>query len=565
MTSIRAVAQETDTTHYDAIVVGSGPAGSFAAMELTAQGLSILVLEAGRSVAPQEMEPKPIGSGQGGRLLGRIKATLSGQHIQARHGFFVDQLKRFVVNDWLHPYTTPKDAPFLWVRGRQVGGRQHIYGRVLFRWSDYDFKGANGGKSRINWPLSYADLAPWYEKAERFLGVEGNPDHVPTAPDGVMVAPTPLTREEQGFRDALAQRWPERRVVAWRFARHDQAAIPSALAQALATGRATIRSDAIAVQVLTDSVTGRATGVEYADRRTRARHVVRARAVVVCASPIESVRLLLNSRSARHPHGLGNNSGQLGRHFMDQCFVLIHGRWPAKAMSGEAAPLPTHPFYGVTGGFYIPRYANIGNVVNPSFQRGYSYQGSIGRRTGEETDGMIDMWLASFGEMPPYADNRITLNPRRKDRWGVPLPHIRCAVHENERTMLRQQIHDGIEMIECRGGHVKFWGSPLGLGDKDGKAFATEPRLKRWLMRYMFPKSMVMGAAVHESGGARMGTDPADSVLNGYGQCWEAPNVLVTDASSFPTGGTLGTTLTVMALTMRACAHLAEQLKSGHL
>ncbi|GAA4484318.1 hypothetical protein [Gluconacetobacter asukensis] len=165
----------------------------------------------------------------------------------------------------------------------------------------------------------------------------------------------------------------------------------SIAARPLATGHATIRSDAIAVRVLTDPMTGCATGVEYADRRTCARHVVRARAGVLCASPIESVRLLLNSRSALHPHGLGNNTGQLGRYFMDQCSVLMHGRWPARAVAGEAAPLPTHPFHGVTGGFYIPRYANIGNIANPSFQRGYSYQGSIGRRDGEDAEGMIDM------------------------------------------------------------------------------------------------------------------------------------------------------------------------------
>ncbi|GBQ09485.1 GMC family oxidoreductase [Komagataeibacter rhaeticus] len=551
-------------TGYDVIVVGSGAAGGFAAKTLTDEGLSVLVIEAGRTLSDRDIKPPRGGKQDNIQLFPRIKATLSGQHIQSRVAFFSETLKHLFVNDRQHGYTTPKDAPFLWIRGRQTGGRLHTFGRVLFRWSDYDFRGASKAGGGVDWPFSYADLAPWYDRVETFLGIHGTRDGIETAPDGVMAQSTPLTPEERSFRTAVETRWPNRHVVPWRFNPHNGSPLSSSLQAAMASGRLTIRSDAVVREVLTDPASGRVTGVGYIQRQTGEARVAHARAVVLCASPIESVRLLLNSRSRLHPDGLGNSSGMLGRYFMDQCPSLMFGRWPASCREGQDEPLPTHTLFGTTGGLYIPRYENACGAHDPAFMRGYTFQGSIGRHA--RSDGAdVPVTIMGFGEMLPYRDNAITLDPRRRDRWGVPLPHIRCVPHANERAMLRKQIRDCADMIEAHGGHVDFWASPLGLGEGDAGLYPDKPFPIRWFIRQMFPRSMTMGAAIHESGGARMGNDPATSVLNPFCQAWDAPNLYVTDASCFPSGGALGTTLTVMAVSMRACHHLASELGTGRL
>lgn len=548
---------------YDVVVVGSGAAGGFAAKALAERGLSVLVLEAGRQLLPDEMLPKGRAIERSMSILPRIRTALTGQPLQARVAFFNERIRHLFVNDWKHRYTTPKDRPFLWIRGRHTGGRIQTFGRVLFRWSDHDFKGASRGMGGVDWPISYADLAPWYEKVEIFLGVYGNRDDVQTAPDGAMAAQTPLSAQEERFRSRVEMRWPDRHVVAWRFNPYTASPLPAALKAAMESGRVTLRANAIADYIETDPVTGRATGLTFVDRKTRERHRVRARAVVLGASPVESVRLLLNSRAARHPGGIGNSSGLLGRYFMDQCASLMFGRWPETARDGGDAVLPQHPFFGATGGMYIPRYVNTDEQPALPFKRGYSYQGSLGRYGKPDQDGFLPFAMMCFGEMLPYADNRITLDPSRKDRWGIPLPHISCGVHENERIMLERQIRDSVEMIEASGGTADFWASPLGLGEKGGGVYPERSWPVRWFMRRMLPKSMVLGAAIHESGGARMGDDPQQSCLNAFGQVWDAPNVVVTDASAFPSGGTLGTTLTVMALSLRACTHLADELLTG--
>ncbi|MBE7728301.1 GMC oxidoreductase [Komagataeibacter sp. FXV3] len=551
---------------HDVIVVGSGAAGSFAAKELTEQGLRVLLLEAGRSIPQQELSDiarkRPTRDAQ---LMPRIRATLSGQHLQSRVAFFNEQMKRLFVNDWSHGYTAPKDAPYLWIRGRQVGGRLHVFGRVLFRWSDYDFKGASHQTGGVNWPISYADLVPYYEQVERFLGIHGNMDAVETAPDGVMAEPAVLTPTEKYFCQTVEEKWPERHVVAWRFTPHDGAAVPPALKAALETGRLTLQSDAIVQEITTDPETGRATGVRYINRETRQAAHIPARAVVMCASPVETLRIMLNSRSARHPDGIGNSTGQLGHYYMDQCASLMFGAFPRANATGQATELPDHPFYGKTGGFYIPRYRHTDPGNPHPYAHGYSFQGSIDRYGGPSSAQSTLISIMGFGEMLPHYDNRVSLDPKRTDRWKMPLPHIRCAVQAPERATLESQIRDCARMIEASGGTVHFWASPLGLEERGPGLYPNRNFLARMLIRHMFPKSMVMGAAIHESGGARIGTDPKVSVLNPYNQCWDAPNVVVTDASSFPSGGTLGTTLTVMAMTVRACVHLAQEYKAGRL
>src|SRR5579863_8383831 len=309
----------TPQTSCDALVIGSGAAGSFAVKELTAQGLSVLLLEAGPAVGPKDFDPsRKTRPAAGINLWERARATIAGQHVQARAVFFSERLGRFFVNDRKNPYTTPPDAPFLWIRGRQSGGRLHSFGRVLLRWTDDDFKCRSRTGKGVDWPISYDELAPYYAEVETCLGLYGNVDHVAALPDGVYARPAKLTPAEQQFKEAVERGWPERRVVSWRYVAPEPERTPRPLREAQASGRLTIRHDAVVRRITTDDATGLATGAEFINRISGARETVRAAAVVLCASPIESIRLLLNSASARHPHGLGNRSGVLGRYFMDQ-------------------------------------------------------------------------------------------------------------------------------------------------------------------------------------------------------------------------------------------------------
>lgn len=544
-----------ERSSYDVIVVGSGASGSFAAKELTERGLDVLVLEAGPGISVADFgEAKP---GGGIDLKLRARAILSGQQVQSRAILYREHSRHLFVNDRDNPYTTPRDTPFLWIRGKQLGGRLHTYGRVLLRWSDYDFKAASRDGHGIDWPIAYDELAPHYMHVERFLQLRGCADHIPNLPDGDYVGPAKLTAAEQLFKRRTESQWPDRHAVAWRYMPPNAKRVPQPLAAAAETGRLALRTDAVVRRVLTDPATGRATGVEFVDRVTKRAETVAAGAVMLCASPIESVRLMLHSVGARHPNGLGNHSGVLGRYFMDQLPSLIFGSVPALHGHETDDTVPPDPFYGTSGGVYVPRYANLDNGKNSDFARGFAFQGTIGRMpVGTQHPGRYA--LMGFGEMLPYADNRITLHNSRRDAWGMPLPHINCALHDNERALLREQVRSIEQMMLNADFAIDYSGSQLGLAEFGAGAFPEADRFSRFMFRRNFTKAMATGAAIHESGGARMGDDPASSVLNPHGQIWSAPNVYVTDASAFPSGGCAGTTLTIMALTVRAAAHLAR-------
>ncbi|KRB58401.1 oxidoreductase [Rhizobium sp. Root708] len=545
-------------TVYDALVIGSGAAGSFAVKELTAQGLSVLLLEAGPAVGPKDFDPsrkKPPASAI--NIWERARATIKGQPIQARAAFFTERFSRFFVNDRKNPYTTPRNEPFLWIRGRQGGGRLHSFGRVLLRWTDEDFKIRSRTGKGVDWPISYEEMTPFYDEVETYLGLYGNKDNAPTLPDGVYAKPASLTPAEETFKGAVESRWPERRVVSWRYIAPDADRVPRPLREALASGHLTVQYDAIVRRIVTDEKTGHATGAEYIDRNTGAVSTARAATVVVAASPIESVRLLLNSASAKHPNGLGNSADMLGRYFMDQLPCLAFGSFAGAKGWALDESAPTDPFYNPSGGIFIPRFGE-GDRGRGDFD----YQGSVGR---SPTPNNADARLAffGFGRMLPYADNRITLDQRRKDAWNIPAPHIRCVMQADEHALLQQQEETLITMIKDVGGELEFIGSPTGLKEMGSGAFPDASPFSRFMFRKWFRKTMCMGAAIHETGGARMGTTRGDSVLNPYNQVWDAPNVIVTDASSFPGSGVAGTTLTVMGLTLRACRNLVAQYKAG--
>ena len=550
--------------NFDALVIGSGAAGSFAAKELAQRGLEVLLLEAGPDITEDDFKAIPASLSQKGvGLLPRILAGLQGQHIQARVAFFGKQFKHLFVNDRQHPYTTPPDDFFLWIRGRQLGGRLHTYGRVLLRMTDYDLKAASRDGYGEDWPISYDDLAPYYSQVEKFLGVYGTEDHIRNLPGGCYPNKPKLTAAEQAFKAKVEDKWPDRSVVSWRYAAPNLKRVPLPLLAAKQTGRLTIRTDAIVKKITVDSSTGKATGAEFIDRLTRKTETVSANVVVLCASTIESVRLLLNSASPKHPNGVGNSTGLLGRYFMDQCPSLIFGKVPGTNGWEPDDSAPPDPFYVPSGGVYIPRFQNLDTVTNPQFKRGFAFQGTVGRGyVPHDRPAMFGMM--GFGETLPYRDNSITLNPRRKDAWGIPVPHLKCSLTINEHALLREQMRSVKEMVTHCGYKIDFEGSTFGL--VNGKqAFPEADWLSRLMFRMSFKNSMAIGAAIHECGGARMGNDPTKSVLNSYNQCWDVKNLFVTDGSSFPSSGTVGPALTIMALTVRACDYIAKEYKANAL
>ncbi len=541
------------TPVYDAIVVGSGASGSFAAKELTAQGMTVLLLEAGREVTKADFDPEakkkkvpPI------NIIERAKATLSGQGIQSKAAFFRGMLSKFYVSDRDNPYTTPKDAPFVWIRGRQAGGRTHTFGRVLMRWTDDDFKSRSRTGRGVDWPISYSDIEPFYDEVETTLGLYGNVDNVESLPDGKYIGPAKLSPAEEHFKAAVERKWPERRVVSWRSVAPSPSRVFRPLQDAKESGRLTIRFNAVVRRVLTEE--NRATGVEVIDAMTGVTSTLAAKHVVLCASPIESVRLLLNSASARHPGGIGNSSGKLGKYFMDQVPMLAMGHYPPFKghWSGDDSQ-PADPFYDPSGGIFIPRFNAQGD---PAARGDFDFQGGIGRYPVADGEASSLLFFG-FGQMQPHADNTITLDQRKKDKWGIPAPHIRCKMHAEENALLKRQEETFIDTIEGAGGKVDFLGSPHGVREWGKGAYPEADPISRFLFRLFFKQVMVMGAAIHEAGGARMGTEPENSVVNQWGQCWDVPNLYVTDASAFAGVGVSGTTLTIMAQTVRACRHLA--------
>lgn len=545
-------------TLYDALIVGSGASGMFAAQELTAQGLRVVQLEAGPEIGIGDFNPSSVRRQSDINLWQRAKAFIGGQGIQARAAFFDARQRHLFVNDRQLPYTTPADAPFVWIRSRQAGGRTHVFGRVLLRWTDDDFKMHSRTGSGVDWPIGYDELVPYYEEVERSLALYGEQDDVPTLPDSIYGHRAEMTAAERVFKSDVESQWPERKVVTWRYIGPEPSRVLRPMREALASGRLDIRYNSIVSKILTDEAGRRATGVEVIDRLTRQTSRIAARSVIVCASPIESVRLMLNSANSHHPEGLGNSSGTLGRYFVDQLPCVVSGTYSKAKGWASADSAPADPFYGPSGGIYMPRFiARDGHTAASDF----AFQGSIGRYSTPD-DANARFSFFGYGAMEADPDNRITLDPKRRDAWGIAVPHIRCKIGARDRQTLEEQIQAIAETLEHAGGEIDYIGSPLGLEERGRGAYPDADPISRLIFRKMFARTMVMGAAIHEAGGARMGNDPKSSVLNGWNQSWDLPNLLITDASAFAGSGVSGTTLTIMAMTVRACRHLAEGLRA---
>jgi len=472
---------------YDAVVVGSGAAGGWAAKELCEGGLEVLLLEAGPAIDPIRDFPLPAPAER--RLASRLAGLARGQHVQLRCGGYNARTRRFFVNDRRHRYTTPRGSAFNWFRGRQVGGRLHVWARVMLRLSPQDFAG---------WPLDYEELAPSYDAVEEYMGVRR----------------TELTAAEERFRAH------NEGAVAAPLAASEPQRVPRTIRAAADTGRLTLHPDAVVRRVSLDQ-SGRATGVEFCDRLTRDVREARARVVVLCASTIETLRILLNSE-------IPNASGRLGRFLMDHVMTGVSGPLdPAEDLLPATDPYDL----GAGTGFVIP-------------QSGFGVQGGIGRDA--------DSWyMLAHGPMTARAGNRVALDPRTLDRWGVPGAHVACVHAAEEDALASEQLTALRELAAGAGLRVRASPSRRPL---DRLAF----RLARG--RILLPTGAFLpGSAAHEIGGAGMGDDPRASVTDRWGRLWDTENVIVADGACFPAGCWQNVTLTIMALARRAARRVAAE------
>jgi choline dehydrogenase-like flavoprotein len=518
--------------------------------------MNVIVLEAGRAIDeavdfPPEQKPVVM------NMWSRLGFALRGQKIQARlGGSFGAGLSQFYVNDRQNPYTTAPGAPFLWFRGRQVGGRLHTWARASFRMSDFEFHRPDLDESAGgDWPIRYADLESCYDKVEDTIRVVGERNGIENLPDGHVEPGTPTPGTSKVFAKLATER-AGLKTIRSRVAVHNADRIPIPLARAQKTGRLVLQADAVVERILIDGETGRARGVAYRDRISKARKEVFANTVVLCASAFESTRLLLNSACTKHPGGIGASSGVLGHYISDHILVgkggVVSGEFKDMVKAdGTGYTKPSSDPYDLgTYSMYIPKFVRpeIGPQDGVDFVGGYGIQCDATSR---------NWWMLAFGQMEPRYENRITVNPKKKDAWGIPVAHIDVRHRENERRMAAHMSETMERAAKDMGFALREGGGRVPRGVQ-GLIFKL---LKPMVMREngtFFP-----GAAIHETGGARMGDDPKTSVVNPYCQCWDVPNLYVTDGACYPSVGYQNHTLTIMALTVRACEHILHHQDSA--
>jgi len=557
---------------FDAIVVGSGITGGYAAKELCEAGMKVLMLERGRSIehgadyetefkAPWEMPFR--GSGDAELYAREYPVQMLNRH-------FNEYTQGHFVNDADNPYATAEGTDFNWFRSYNLGGRSLTWGRQSYRWSDYDFMANKRDGHGTDWPIRYADIAPWYDKVEEFIGVSGAAEGLPQLPDGNFQPPMPLNVVEQSVRESIAARWPDRRLTIGRTANLTQgkegrapcqnraicargcsygayfSTQSSTLPAARATGNLTLVTDAVVEHLDYDEKTRRVTGVRWIDKAEKRRRSATARIVFLNAGSFNSVHLMLNSRSEAMPNGLANSSGVLGTHIMDHASTLA-----------AIALMPGYEGWTTFGnrptGIVIPRFRNLEQIDGQGHARGFSYQGGalqsgwtrgkreagIGAEYKEslQSPGMWRMVLVAFADCIPRASNRLTLDTTKKDANEIPQLKIEFAFGSEEHAALADAKKEATAMLTHAGGNVI-----MGF-DKPGTA----------------------GGAIHEMGGARMGNDPTTSVLNRWSQAHEVESLFVTDGAQMSSSACQNPSLTYMALTARAADYGVTQAKLGRL
>ena len=560
---------------YDAIVVGTGISGGWAAKELCENGLKTLVLERGRMVKHRDdyvtANKDPWDFPNGGQPTQEMVAK---QEKQNRTGYTTNAASSmWFVNDLEHPYNETKR--FDWMRGYHVGGRSLQWGRHSYRWSDIDFTANKKDGHGVDWPVRYKDISPWYDKVESYIGVTGEKLGLPQLPDGQFEPMMELNCVEEHMKEKVAENFDGRVVTAGRVAHINSdkqfdgdgrsrcqyrnrcirgcpfgayfSSLSSTLPAAEATGNMTLRPDSIVHEVMYDPDTKRATGVKVIDRVTKETHEFKAKVIFLCASAIASTSILMQSKSDRFPNGMGNDSDQLGRNIMDhQLQVGARGKFDGFEDKYYKGRKPN--------GIYIPRFRNLGGETNrEDFVRGYGYQGGASRGNWEETiaelshgaklkdavlkPGGWTFGMMGFGEVLPYQENRFTLDYDKKDQWGLPTATFDAEMRENELAMRKDIKESAVEMLK-----------QAGLRDVEG-----------------FDNPSALGLGIHEMGTARMGRNKKTSVLDGNNALHDVPNVYVTDGSFMTSASCVNPSLTYMAFTARAANHAAKELKKGNI
>src|SRR5438105_4837831 len=575
---------------YDAIVVGSGAAGGMAAHVLTSHGMQVLLLEAGKKL-PIEQELRsmewPYDNAHRGYLppeshsLTFNEYTIrnppygpgfeKAKHLKSYIGSS-DYLKNIVVDERENPFT---GTNYAWVRARCLGGKTNIWGRLALRLSDFDFKAKDRDGFGENWPISYTDIAPYYDKVDLYLGITGVKENLPHLPDSIFQRPTKLNCAEVTLKNSLQKMG--RTLTQYRAGvttdglKHNKyrsrcygrgacerkggcdihAAFDSPtglIYPARDTGNLTLRTNSIAREIAVDPATGKATGVHFVDAVTKKDYTAKAKVVIVAASTLESARLLLLSKSKMHPNGIGNSSGHVGHNFCEH--VMGPGvTGLVKDLVGKPPTLDD----GRPGGFYIPRFRNLKDR-QPGFVRGYGFEGGGGfsnfpghafgakgfgaqfkKDVRDHAGAFIRM--GGFGEVLARYENYVDLDPDAKDAWGIPTLRFHYQFGDNERRMCEDMVVAGREMFEAAGIEV------VGADD--------EMRSEGW--------------SIHELGTARMGNDPKTSVLNQFQQSHDVKNLFVVDGSSHVSASCQNPTWTIMALAWRSCEYLASEFKKGNV
>ena len=561
-------------TNYDAIVVGTGISGGWAAKELCEKGLKTLVLERGPMIKHIEdyptMNDDPWDYKTGDVITNETRKT---QGKQSRTEYTTkESSKHFFVNDLEHPYN--EIERFDWMRGYHVGGRSLTWGRQSYRLTDFDFEANIKEGIAIDWPIRYKDLAPWYNYVEGYIGVSGQNVGLPQFPDGNYLKPMELNCVEDHLRESISKKYKDRILTIGRTAIITEGTKPglgrmscqyrarcmrgcpfgayfssnsSTLPAAEKTGNMALRPNSIVHEVIYDSNNKKASGVRVIDTETKKTYEFNAKVIFLCASAVASTSILMQSKSDAFPNGLGNSSDQLGRNIMDHHLDV--------GASAKTDDFKSQYYFGRrNNGIYIPRFRNIGGSTNrKDFLRGYGYQGGGSRNawTDKVTElsygtefkkeilkpGMWSIGLGGFGEVLPYEDNRMTLDYEKLDNWGLPTITFNATIKENELNMRKDMKQQAMEMLEN-----------AGFKDVEGHDDAY-----------------AIGLGIHEMGTARMGHDARSSVLNKYNQVHEVPNVFVTDGSAMTSAGNVNPSLTYMALTARAADHAVKELKKMNI
>lgn len=558
-----------DQNTYDAIVIGSGISGGWAAKELTEKGLKVLMLERGRNFEHvkdyKTASNNPWDFGHRGNVTQQQRKD---RPVISRNWGAQEAVMNYWTDEKDCPYTEVK--PFNWWRSYQVGGRSILWGRQSYRWSDLDFEANAKDGIAVDWPIRYKDLAPWYDHVEKFAGISGSKEGLPHLPDGQFLPPMEMTCVEKDVAKRIKEHYKgQRNMIIGRVANLTKA-IPgrtacqfrnrcwegcpfggyfstqsSTLPAAMKTGNLTVRPWSIVHKILYDKNSKKATGVEVLDGENNKTYQFFSKIVFLNASALNSAWVLMNSATDVWQDGLGSSSGELGHNIMDHHYNL--------GASGSVEGYEDRYYYGRrANGIYIPRFVNHSGDKR-DYLRGFGYQGG-GNRGSWSRDvaelnvgadfkealcepGQWSMGMGGFGELLPYHENKITLDKTVKDKWGLPVLSMDAEIKDNELKMRKDIVAEAANMLEAAGvKNVSTWDRGHNVGD-----------------------------GIHEMGTARMGRDPKTSVLNEHNQVWDAPNVFVTDGAAMTSAACQNPSLTYMALTARAVNFAVQQLKKQNI